>query len=78
MLNVSDPVCAMTTRICASQFSPMRAGRSKPGTPARRRESSQLFWFLFLLAVSTAVSLLLLVSGAFYFRRMERTFADVV
>ena len=28
--------------------------------------------------VSAVVSLLLLVGGAFYFRRMERTFADVV
>ncbi|MEO1367029.1 MAG: ABC transporter permease [Acidobacteriota bacterium] len=31
-----------------------------------------------ILAVSTAASLVLLVSGAFYFRRMERTFADLV
>lgn len=31
-----------------------------------------------MLAVSTAISLLLLVSGLFYFRRMERTFADTV
>ena len=31
-----------------------------------------------LLAVSTAVAVLLLLSGLFYFRRMERTFADVV
>jgi lipopolysaccharide transport system permease protein len=31
-----------------------------------------------MLLVSTAVALLLLVSGALYFRRMERTFADVV
>jgi lipopolysaccharide transport system permease protein len=31
-----------------------------------------------LLLDSTAVALLLLVSGALYFRRMERTFADVV
>ena len=31
-----------------------------------------------MLAVSVAVVLLLLVSGAFYFRRMEKTFADVV
>jgi lipopolysaccharide transport system permease protein len=30
------------------------------------------------LGVSTAVIILLLVSGLFYFRRMERTFADVV
>ena len=31
-----------------------------------------------LLLVSTAAAVLLLVSGALYFRRMERTFADVV
>jgi lipopolysaccharide transport system permease protein len=31
-----------------------------------------------VVLVSAAMSLLLLVSGAFYFRRMERTFADVV
>jgi lipopolysaccharide transport system permease protein len=31
-----------------------------------------------LLGVSTVVALLLLTSGVFYFRRMERTFADVV
>ncbi len=31
-----------------------------------------------MLALSIAVSLILLVSGAFYFRRMEKTFADVV
>ena len=31
-----------------------------------------------MLAVSVVVVLLLLVSGAFYFRRMEKTFADVV
>lgn len=31
-----------------------------------------------MLAVSVAVSLALLVSGAFFFRRMERTFSDVV
>ena len=30
------------------------------------------------IAASAAMSTLLLVSGAFYFRRMERTFADVV
>ncbi|HBY61642.1 MAG TPA: phosphate ABC transporter permease [Solibacterales bacterium] len=29
-------------------------------------------------AVSAAIALLLLISGLFYFRRMERTFADVV
>jgi lipopolysaccharide transport system permease protein len=29
-------------------------------------------------AVSAAVTVLLLISGAFYFKRMERTFADVV
>ncbi len=31
-----------------------------------------------MLAVSVGAALLLLVSGAFYFRRMEKTFADVV
>ena len=31
-----------------------------------------------IVIVSTLVALTLLVSGAFYFRRMERTFADVV
>ena len=31
-----------------------------------------------MLGVSALVSLLILVSGAFYFRRMEKTFADVV
>jgi lipopolysaccharide transport system permease protein len=31
-----------------------------------------------MLAVSTLVAVILLVSGAFYFRRMEKTFADVV
>jgi len=31
-----------------------------------------------LIAASSAVSILVLVSGLFYFRRMERTFADVV
>ncbi|MBI4492701.1 MAG: ABC transporter permease [Chloroflexi bacterium] len=31
-----------------------------------------------MIAVSALVSVVLLVSGAFYFRRMERTFADVV
>ena len=31
-----------------------------------------------ILVASAAVNLVLLVSGAFYFRRMERTFADVV
>jgi lipopolysaccharide transport system permease protein len=30
-----------------------------------------------MLVVSTAVSLLVLVSGAYYFRRMERTFSDI-
>jgi lipopolysaccharide transport system permease protein len=30
------------------------------------------------LAISTAISLLILISGLFYFRRMERTFADTV
>ncbi len=31
-----------------------------------------------LLAVSAGVAILLLVSGLFYFRRMEKAFADVV
>lgn len=31
-----------------------------------------------ILAVSTAMTILLTVSGAYYFRRMEQTFADVV
>jgi len=31
-----------------------------------------------LILISAIVALMLLVSGAFYFRRMERTFADVV
>jgi homopolymeric O-antigen transport system permease protein len=31
-----------------------------------------------MLGVSIAMSILLLVSGAFYFRRMEKTFADLV
>jgi len=31
-----------------------------------------------VIIASSAVSLLLLISGAFYFRRMEKTFADVV
>ena len=31
-----------------------------------------------VLVTSTVVSLILLVSGAFYFRRMERSFADIV
>jgi len=31
-----------------------------------------------VLAVSAASAMLVLVSGAFYFRRMERTFADVI
>jgi lipopolysaccharide transport system permease protein len=31
-----------------------------------------------ILAASAAVAVLLVVSGAYYFRRMERTFADVV
>ncbi len=31
-----------------------------------------------ILIVSSAISLLLLVSGMYYFRRMERTFADMV
>lgn len=31
-----------------------------------------------MIGVSALASLLLLISGAFYFRRMERTFADVI
>ena len=31
-----------------------------------------------MIAVSTLVSVVLVVSGAFYFRRMERTFADIL
>jgi lipopolysaccharide transport system permease protein len=31
-----------------------------------------------MIVVSSAVTFLLLISGAFYFRRMEKTFADVV
>jgi ABC-type polysaccharide/polyol phosphate export permease len=31
-----------------------------------------------MIAVSAVVALLLLVSGLFYFRRMEKTFADIV
>jgi len=31
-----------------------------------------------MIAVSTVVALVMLVTGAFYFRRMERSFADVV
>jgi len=31
-----------------------------------------------MIAVSAVISLALLVSGAFYFRRMEKTFADIV
>jgi lipopolysaccharide transport system permease protein len=31
-----------------------------------------------LLAVSTTIAIIVLISGLFYFRRMERTFADIV
>jgi lipopolysaccharide transport system permease protein len=31
-----------------------------------------------MLALSSAMSIALLISGAYYFRRMERSFADVV
>jgi lipopolysaccharide transport system permease protein len=31
-----------------------------------------------IVLVSAAASLLLLIGGAFYFRRMEKTFADIV
>jgi len=30
------------------------------------------------LGISVAVSVLLLVTGVWYFRRMERTFADII
>jgi lipopolysaccharide transport system permease protein len=35
-------------------------------------------WDMLALAISAAVSVVTLVSGALYFRRAERTFADVV
>ena len=31
-----------------------------------------------MVAVSAAIAILILVTGLFYFRRMERTFADMV
>jgi lipopolysaccharide transport system permease protein len=31
-----------------------------------------------MMAVSVIVSILILVSGAFYFRRMEKNFADMI
>jgi lipopolysaccharide transport system permease protein len=31
-----------------------------------------------ILIVSSTISILLLISGLYYFRRMERTFADMV
>jgi lipopolysaccharide transport system permease protein len=31
-----------------------------------------------MVAVSTVTAVIILVSGAFYFRRMEKTFADVI
>jgi len=31
-----------------------------------------------MVAVSTVMAIAVLISGAFFFRRMERTFADVV
>jgi ABC-type polysaccharide/polyol phosphate export permease len=31
-----------------------------------------------MIAVSSTIAIVLLVSGLFYFRRMERTFADMV
>jgi lipopolysaccharide transport system permease protein len=31
-----------------------------------------------LVAASTAAAIVLLVSGAYYFKRMEKTFADVL
>jgi ABC-type polysaccharide/polyol phosphate export permease len=33
---------------------------------------------LYALAVSLAVSLILLLAGCLYFRRVERTFADII
>jgi lipopolysaccharide transport system permease protein len=30
------------------------------------------------IAISSLTALIILITGAFYFRRMERTFADVV
>jgi lipopolysaccharide transport system permease protein len=31
-----------------------------------------------MLAVSVLITVVLLISGAYYFRRMEKTFADIV
>ena len=31
-----------------------------------------------MIAVSSTIAVLLLISGLFYFRRMERTFADEI
>jgi len=31
-----------------------------------------------IVAVSASAAVLILISGAFYFRRMEKTFADIV
>jgi lipopolysaccharide transport system permease protein len=31
-----------------------------------------------MIALSTVIALILLIGGAFYFRRMEKIFADVV
>jgi len=31
-----------------------------------------------MVSISSVVALVLLLTGAFYFKRMERTFADVV
>jgi lipopolysaccharide transport system permease protein len=31
-----------------------------------------------MLAVSTTIAIIIMISGLFYFRRMERTFADTV
>jgi lipopolysaccharide transport system permease protein len=39
-------------------------------------KTSQIYWPGFSL--SLGIVLLLLVSGVWYFRRMERTFADVI
>ena len=35
-------------------------------------------WDLYALGVSTTVTLLLLVFGCLYFRRVERSFADII
>ncbi len=57
--------------ISAQQFeslAPLVSEKKKSRTPAPGP----------MIAVSTLVSLAILISGAFYFRRMEKSFADVV